>query len=120
MLSAPPRRPDNYAWLIVAAILFLLAISMAKCSGAETKWPEPAVETLTYAQHRNLPPILPVAVTIIRVSATGREESRAQATSSIKLEDWVALHWQTIDSDIICYEAHGFVRLTIVYCGDIL
>lgn len=94
----------------------------AKAHGAEPlAWPTgSSPENIAYAHKRGLPDSIPVVVLCIRVDALGRELSRTNGLGHIALTDWLENHFATIDQDAARYEETGTVKLTVVYCGDVL
>lgn len=101
-------------------LLLALAASLGAAEPA-TPWPSgnsPA--NVEYAHKRGLPDSIPVAVLCIRVDALGREVSRTNGLGHIALGDWLENHFATIDQDAAVYETTGMVKLTVVYCGDVL
>ena len=103
--------------------LLTLLAAATLTHGAEPaiQWPAGnSPENVVYAHKRGLPDSIPVAVLCIRVDAQGRELSRTTGTGHIALGDWLEGHFATIDQDAAHYEETGMVKLTVVYCGDVL
>ena len=105
--------------------LALLLLTALYCSlgAAEpaSRWPTGATPAnIAHAHALGLPDSIPVAVLCIRVDAQGRELNRTNGLGHIKLEDWLETHFDTLDQDAAHYEETGTVKLTVVYCGDVL